>query len=134
MREIEFRGRRKDTGEWVYGSLAIHKEENIRIIKYNRPEDIYVSIPVDPETVGQYTGLQDFRDQKVYEGDIVEVTSDIPDEAYRGIIVFHDLEWAIDAGYDFEALYNQVVHCIKTLEVIGNIHDNSEILEEEKSV
>ena len=81
MREILFRGKRKDSAEWMYGYLVIADEryfiatypECITSLYY--PDDIYTFtsfVEVIPSTIGQYTGLTDKNDIKIFEGDIVQ--------------------------------------------------------------
>jgi hypothetical protein len=129
MREILFRGKRKDTGEWVYGSYVCRKENRVEChhfiyeyISYTRERE------VKPETVGEYTGFNDSRGVKIYEDDIINVKGD---KTYRGHIVFRWLEWCIsNCGPYTLSLYNQAVDCKKEVVLIGNIHDSPELLEE----
>ncbi len=116
MREILFRGKSRYTGKWYQGDLVTvaHK----RFI-----DDDIVKERVIPETVGQYTGLTDKNGTKIFEDDIVRLY--LVDDIEMGIIKFNDIMcrfmfFTKDGSYSFNNT------C--TFEVIGNIHDNPELL------
>lgn len=132
MREILFRGKRADNGEWVEGSL-IHQTKfygdpvDCYHILYDGEfhADYYGSVEVIPETVGQFTGLFDKNGKKIFEGDVVkiQVTYDVgcyPHTETELILVTF-------IGGVFSPL-----HKCESVEVVGNIHDNPELLEKEK--
>ncbi|MDR2484972.1 MAG: YopX family protein [Treponema sp.] len=130
MRAIEFRGKREGTGRWVHGSYAEDSDEkhiinNTDLSQGQRGE----WFKIDPDTVGEYTGLKDSNGVKIFEGDIVKSTSCM-DETYVGEVSFRGGEWLLDlAGDDYYPLYRmQDYENGPTLEVIGNIHDNPELL------
>jgi uncharacterized phage protein (TIGR01671 family) len=122
----KFRGKRKDNGEWVYGSY-IHCEIDGDTIK---PFDSLTEHDVDPETVGQYTGLKDKSGKAIYEGDIVESgTLSFPGE-YRDICV-----WSHEsAGFMLESVEQPpTLEYLDsyTVTIIGNRSDNPELLNEQ---
>lgn len=135
MREILFRAKRTDNGKWVYGSLLIQTGE--RINKDELTPDEYRILGcrgenylVNPKTVGQYTGLTDKNGTKIFEGDILSGHLDelFPEDESRYPVVWHDYGWHIKCGNkSFDTLEQWWV--AKFLEVIGNIHDNPELLE-----
>ena len=125
MREILFRGKRMDNGEWVYG-YYVHIGPVSCQRAYIIPEyasAIYVN-EVDPSTVGQYTGLLDKNGKKVFEGDIVRKTNEgrHPQIFTANIrTIFRENE---------EVYYSPCDHFTESCEyeIIGNITDNPELL------
>lgn len=139
MREIKFRGQRTDNREWVYGSLIQSQQSykygkntissNCWIKEENEDVDVnlFLSsgsivpdctiIQVDPETVGQYTGLKD-----IYEGDLFHIGD--PN-------ILYVVEW-FDTGLSGRQLGNKsrvgLEHWQSKIQVIGNIHENPELL------
>lgn len=122
MREILFRGRRKDNGEWVCGDLthSVYKIGDTCVGKYGSEIGMH---QVDPSTVGQYTGLTDKNGKRIFEGDVVEYR-----EYGNLTVVWDDGAFQLmreDTFYDVLDHYTTVFSV-----VIGNIHDNPELLEE----
>lgn len=120
MREIKFRGKRLDNGEWVYGFLFMHME--VAYILTELTSFGFVKHRVDPATVGQYTGLKDKNGREICEGDILQ------DEiGFKGKIIYSMGAFYGDFGEGFELQYfSEGLHeaCI----LAGNIHDNPELL------
>lgn len=122
MREILFRGKRVDNGEWVYGDL-IHVDDS--------GFDNYIEFEVIPETVGQYTGLTDKNGKKIFEGDILAVeTSNISVECDGYFKVGYDNGTAafVCEAYNYCITFDNVYG--KDVEVVGNVFDNPELIKE----
>lgn len=135
MREILFRGKREDNREWVEGSLSLEygeaTQDGNRKVDYRilgmRCDCDYVI----PETVGQYTGLTDKNGKKIFEGDIVKDH----ESGLYGVVVFATAQDGFDgmSGFMVDDIndglqnYNGFWHLV---EIIGNIHDNLELLKE----
>ena len=127
MRDILFRGKRTDNGDWVYGYIVIEpygsfieKVERIQA-RDNLWHEYY---PVIPETVGQYTGLKDKNGKKIFEGDAVWFS----DEKERGVVCFDEIDACFSVRFDtFDAAFDHLYS--NELEIIGNVFDNHELLE-----
>ena len=138
MREILFRGKRIDNGEWVQGYLTQNSgttqngktfiDSFIQTSHYEHGE------LVKTDTIGQYTGLTDKNGKKIFEGDILQIYEGSEDDgykirevySYRGVLCvdYETSEW------DFNALAFLDSDNVFTFEVIGNIYDNPELLED----
>lgn len=133
MREIKFRGKRIDNGEWVYGYL-LEKYTKVDSIPrfaidecWSFEDDEWTSLcvyEVNPATVGQFTGLKDKNGREIYEGDIIWWGKD--DHAPASNVFFDDGAFkATDPESDTWELLIDVLNGAK---VIGNIHDSPDFL------
>ena len=133
-REIKFRGKSLNTGLWLYGDL---RQDNVR-------KKTYIEYEVDPETVGQYTGLKDSTGKEIYEGDILKTP-----RGFIGQVVFGRAE----EECRHKLFGRMVIDCYTTYgwifvrgdgykcsiddellegEIIGNVFSNPEILRGKK--
>ena len=152
-RKIIFRGKSLNTGLWSYGDL---RQDNVR-------KKTYIEYEVDPETVGQYTGLTDKKGKEIYEGDIIRVseyenilTKEFSDDPSRfDMFTLDEIKGDLQQLYTSPVTWEEGTFCISTngdwlhhndmflavlfgdmkrsspifdFEVIGNIHDNPELL------
>lgn len=134
IREVIFRGKQTDNGEWIEGAYSpFHlnfgeREEKPHIIIISDDEDIDgLWCEVIPETVGQFTGLTDKNGVRIFEGDIVRY-----DVNYHDMVISYDVEnwggWLYEDMDDNMQAYSIYEFNLKDIAVIGNIHDNPDIL------
>ena len=126
-REILFRGKENPSGEWIEGFLV----GNCHI------GDWVTATPVHSKTVGQFTGLTDKNGKKVFENDIIVICYETDGEEFTETKRVHynekeccwyPMRWEECCEYCYH--YTEV----KSIEVIGNIHDNPELLKEATNV
>ena len=122
-REILFRGKRVDTGEWVEGSLIGNDVIVGKIVEFE--EDYFCTefwYKVDPETVGQFTGMTDKKGKKLFEGDVYSMG-----EKNILYVVIFDKSQFIGKQVGNRSLAG-LEYWKSDIEIIGNIYDNPELL------
>lgn len=126
MREILFRGKDKKRGEWLFGDFLAAGSDDVPWIL---PARYMEEVKVDPATVGQFTGLTDKNGKKVFEGDILVFCKGA---TYPYKVIWDGMGWKLirsDGKRIKEAFECNEMHYVNISEVIGNIHDNPELLE-----
>ena len=149
-REILFRGKREDNGEWVYGNLFYDPDlEQTQILYFEYDLTYYGEDReskggiVDSCTVGQYTGLTDKNGRKIFEGDIIKCSDTINDIEFNAVVEFgnpnHDYNWGYQLKHISGEKSNLDILCWVDMEetgafieVIGNIHDNPELVRKDE--
>lgn len=124
-----FRGKRVDNGEWIYGNFCCGNERQTlhdSIFVYDCETQSFENYDIIPETVGQCTGLKDKNGKLIFEGDICKHRSNCSGKFVISVVSYTD-------GH-FLALVNEHsgFELSEKLEIIGNIHDNTELLEVEE--
>ena len=136
MREILFRGKRVDTGEWVEGYFCKYPNQfsgflkpHIFVSSYDEEKETgsCIAYPVISETVGQFTGLFDRNSKKIFEGDIIENITDHNIavvrwyEEHSTFMLYSEMKNKVYFLYDND---------FKSIDVIGNVYDNPELLKD----
>lgn len=140
MREILFRGKRCDNGEWVEGQLLYFRSivsgnelalivESCEWDNSNEWFNLCKRAKVIPETVSEFTSLYDKNGKKIFEGDIVAGALHWLEQKKNGVVTFREgsfgLLWYRGEAEHFNPFTSM---CNITYEVIGNIHDNPELM------
>lgn len=142
-REILFRGKRFDNGEWIEGDLLTPTDiiDCTEIAENTGMGDRY---DVDPETVGQYTGLTDKNGRRIFEGDILDLTPYMITDV--GVVKFGEYK-DLDMGNDYPcghvgfyvdvemqriSVRKDILFFVSECKVVGNIHDDPELMKGER--
>jgi hypothetical protein len=116
MREILFRGYSTAERMWIYGDLSHTTDKIVHISNEN------CFIGVKPETIGQYTGLTDENGKKIFEGDVVTMPA-YGGGRHKAVVYFEGGKFAVDgSNWSFKDISPT------KMQVIGNIHDNPELM------
>lgn len=154
MREILFRGKRTDNGEWVHGyyvaanhnwhNRGVHKDWIVTAACANGGWfALHGRHPVVADTVGQYTGIKDKNGTMIFDGDVVKIGVSYGEgynsRSVTGVIAYDDMGYlgVIVEYYDGRPVWSDIIceldlsgaiedYCF---EVIGNVHDNPELME-----
>lgn len=134
MREILFRGKRIDNGEWALGYVGVFKGTTQIFVPFTAEEEkeneghIFSVIgglwhTVDPSTVGQFTGVCDLAGKRIFEGDTVDAYGASGHYEERGVVNWNNLfsQWEVGKT----TMYGKKT--CSTYEIVGNIHDNPEL-------
>lgn len=131
MREILFRGKRVDNGKWAFGNLIKNTDcsfiaEPVEYSNIGYCGECGVPFPecfeVIPETVGQFTGLTDKNGSKVFEGDICKTCGK------NYLVIWDEYCWNLKDFYQSYYDYPTMAFSESEIQVIGNIHDNPDLL------
>lgn len=145
MREILFKGKLSHSKGWVVGNLILSKNWNSYIIPSNILEEdghhlkIDSDLPywVDEGTVGQYTGIKDKNNTKIFEDDVLRITIKEEEDSVEyklGVVKFSKerLEYIVttkeEIEYTFGTMLQNAGFYKFEFEVIGNIHDNPKLI------
>ena len=120
MRDIKFRGKHIDNGKWVYGNnIQIQIDGSGRVCICEHANQRWL----DPNTVGQFTGMCDKNGKEIFDGDILNT------EKYQIVEVIFDngafmTRYFLNNGMEHRIMFWD----LGAMEVIGNIHDNPELM------
>lgn len=141
MREIFFKAKQIDNGEWIEGSLIDldidsgycyivqpYKKASILPIIFLITDRMKL---VDPETLCQFTGLCDKNGKRIWENDVVWLVCDGKEHIYQIVWDNSELDFKATKGEENYGTNYEYLLCCDEIEVIGNIFDNKELLQEE---
>lgn len=130
MREIIFRGKNDFTNEWYYGYL-MNKPQYGLCIEFVDEKDVQNNIVVNPNTIGQFTGLTDKNGQRIFEDDIVMKRTYNGKKPMRVVFSFGCFHCGFGGGSSTAS--HPYTLDDRQIEVIGNIHDNPDLLPQKEN-
>ena len=133
MREIKFRGKRIDNGEWVYGYyFQGFTGISYILVMHDHILGMTEFYEVDPSTVGQYTGLKNKHGKEIYEGDIIVGTYKEDIGTDTGLVVFKCYGFKVEIPNVGDDELVDWERYSDSIEVIGNIYENPELFGDSK--
>lgn len=126
-REILFRGWNKKNKKWIYGYYFVYRGEHfISPDEKVNPLDTYEDYVVETDTIGQYTGLKDAKGVKIFEGDILVSST------WLAVVLWNEKLATFALQFQFEDKVGlKPLGEWKTMTIIGNVHENSELIKTE---
>ena len=143
MREILFRAKRIDNGEWIEGGFYLEESHDLKAdsmyIIVGTLDCVGCAYKVIPETVGQYIGLTDKNGKKIFEGDIVKCTDALNGIEFMAVVLFGNPNGEYNWGFQLKKisgddantdilLWAEMEESGAYIEALGNIFDNPELL------
>ena len=122
MREIKFRGFNRKNNVWLYGFYLQNRGAHFIVPDEFADGKSWDDYEIDPATLGQYTGLHDRKDWEIYEGDILH------DHFCNNRYVVHFDGGSFDVMSTLDKSGNYLSDVVGDIEIIGNIHDNPELM------
>ena len=131
-REILFRGKLEYNGKWIYGDLLQYENGDVAIFRYKLSSfgcectEMSKRDRVTPDTIGQYTGLTDKNGVKIFEGDVV-----IIGEKLKAKVIYYDGAFRMQSEFSPTLIDTTDMGYMMrefSVRVIGNIHDNPELI------
>lgn len=134
MREILFKAKRVDNGEWVEGYYwkrhdFLENEEHL--IFHVDSHTVWEYAEIIPETLCQFTGPCDKNGKRIWENDVVWLVCDGKEHIYQIVWDNSELDFKATKGEENYGTNYEYLLCCDEIEVIGNIFDNPELLQEE---
>lgn len=134
MREILFRGKRTINGDWVYGDFVhVNERKSLRdsIFVYDSETQSFNDYEINPSTLGQYTGLTDKNGKRIFEGDIIK-------RFWLGAEILYCVRYDGENAHFICKALNKIGFTTfdgdgEMFEVIGNIHDNKSLLNNQEA-
>ena len=143
MREILFRAKRIDNGEWIEGGFYLEESHDLKAdsmyIIVGTLDCVGCACKVIPETIGQYIGLADKNGKKIFEGDIVKCTDALNGIEFMAVVLFGNPNGEYNWGFQLKKisgddantdilLWAEMEESGAYIEALGNIFDNPELL------
>ena len=123
-REIKFRGKSLIDGRWIYGDLFRTDLEGGVSIQYYDEVDGWMTEEVNPETIGQFTGIKDGNGTEIFEGDILDTP------IHKGmLVIFGTGSFCMNTFSGATHYFDAWIDKIDQFRVMDNIHDNPELME-----